>query len=78
MIGFHGQRRALDSNPETNPLGEDVAKGWHAQLKEKDQFINAATLAGQTHTQLIKKPLRNYQQDYAKAAKLSQFVGVMF
>ena len=75
MIGFHGQRRALDSNPETNPLGEDVAKGWHAQLKEKDQFINAATLAGQTHTQLIKKALEKLPTRLRESGELVAICG---
>ena len=75
MIGFHGQRRALDSNPETNPLGEDVAKGWHAQLKEKDQFINAATLAGQTHAQLIKKALEKLPARLRESGELVAICG---
>ncbi|MCK8908644.1 phage major capsid protein, P2 family [Haemophilus influenzae] len=57
MIGFHGERRALDSDHEANPLGQDVAKGWHAQLKEKGQIVHAATLEGKSPAQLIKKAL---------------------
>lgn len=51
MVGFHGTHRAEDSDSENNPLGEDVAKGWHAQLKEKGQIIHATS--GQSLTQLI-------------------------
>ena len=43
MIGFNGERWADDSDPIQNPLGQDVAKGWIAQLKEKradDQCCN--------------------------------------
>lgn len=55
MVGFHGTHRALDSDPQNNPLGEDVAKGWCAQLQEKTQVIHAADLAGQSTAQLIAK-----------------------
>ena len=55
MVGFHGTHRAEDSDPENNPLGEDVAKGWHAQLKEKGQVIQATN--GQGPVQLIKQAL---------------------
>ncbi|WP_077426551.1 P2 family phage major capsid protein [Rodentibacter heidelbergensis] len=57
MVGFHGTHRAEDSDPQAHPLGEDMAKGWHAQLKEKAQVIQAGELSGQTTAQLIKKAL---------------------
>ena len=51
MVGFHGTHRAEDSAPEANPLGEDVMKGWNAQLKEKGQIIHATS--GESTLQLI-------------------------
>ena len=57
MIGFNGERWADDSDPIQNPLGQDVAKGWIAQLKEKGQMINAATEQGASMNQLIAKAL---------------------
>ena len=57
MIGFNGERWADDSDPVQNPLGQDVAKGWTAQLKEKGQIINAATEQGASINQLIAKAL---------------------
>ena len=57
MIGCNGERWADDSDPVQNPLGQDVAKGWTAQLKEKGQMINAATEQGASINQLIAKAL---------------------
>lgn len=57
MVGFHGTRRTADTDPENNPLGQDVAKGWHANLREKGQVLHASTLSGQSTAQLIKKAL---------------------
>ncbi|GIU12967.1 phage major capsid protein, P2 family [Shewanella sp. MBTL60-007] len=34
-VGFNGKTVAATSNPETNPMGEDVNKGWHQIVKEK-------------------------------------------
>ncbi|QLB44723.1 phage major capsid protein, P2 family [Mannheimia pernigra] len=34
MIGFNGASRAKDSNRTTNPLLQDVAKGWLAKIEE--------------------------------------------
>lgn len=34
MIGFNGTSRATDSNRVTNPLLQDVAKGWLAKIEE--------------------------------------------
>lgn len=33
-IGFNGQYSALDTQPNENPRGEDVNKGWHAIARE--------------------------------------------
>lgn len=34
-VGFNGTSIAADSDPEANPLGEDVNKGWHQIVTEK-------------------------------------------
>ena len=34
-VGFNGTSVAVDSDPEANPMGEDVNKGWHQIVKEK-------------------------------------------
>ena len=54
MIGFHGQQRANDSDPEQNPLGQDLAKGWIAQLKEHNQTLDASTHQGKSINAMIK------------------------
>ena len=54
MIGFHGKQRANDSDPEQNPLGQDVAKGWIAQLKEHNQTLDASTHQGKSINAVIK------------------------
>lgn len=40
-VGFNGVSIATDTNPETNPLGEDINKGWHQIVKENapDQIM---------------------------------------
>ncbi|WP_102794284.1 phage major capsid protein, P2 family [Bowmanella denitrificans] len=35
MIGWHGTSIALTTDPETNPLGQDVNKGWLQILREQ-------------------------------------------
>ena len=54
MIGFHGKQRTNDSDPEQNPLGQDVAKGWIAQLKEHNQTLDASTHQGKSINAVIK------------------------
>jgi P2 family phage major capsid protein len=34
-VGFNGTSAAATTNPATNPLGQDVNKGWHQLVKEK-------------------------------------------
>ncbi|HEO9045949.1 TPA: phage major capsid protein, P2 family [Enterobacter kobei] len=34
-VGFNGTRAAEDTDPETNPMGEDVAPGWHQIVKTR-------------------------------------------
>ncbi|PKG57728.1 phage major capsid protein, P2 family [Shewanella sp. GutDb-MelDb] len=34
-VGFNGTSVAVDSDPDANPMGEDVNKGWHQIVKEK-------------------------------------------
>ncbi|WP_143530996.1 P2 family phage major capsid protein [Rodentibacter ratti] len=75
MVGFHGTHRAEDSDPETNPLGEDVAKGWHTQLKEKAQVIHADELSGQTTAQLIKKALEKLPAKLRESGDLIAICG---
>ena len=43
-IGFNGTSVADDTNPTTNPLGQDVNKGWHQLVKDKaaDQIMTDA------------------------------------
>lgn len=43
-VGFNGTSVAVDTNPTTNPLGQDVNKGWHQLVKEKapDQIMTDA------------------------------------
>jgi len=43
-VGFNGTSRAVDTDPEANPLGEDVNKGWHQLVKETkaDQIVTDA------------------------------------
>lgn len=43
-VGFNGTSVAADTNPTTNPLGQDVNKGWHQLAKEKapDQVMTDA------------------------------------
>lgn len=43
-IGFNGTSVAADTNPTTNPLGQDVNKGWHQLVKDKapDQIMTDA------------------------------------
>ena len=40
-VGFNGVSVADTTNPKTNPLGEDVNKGWHQIVKENapDQIV---------------------------------------
>ena len=57
MIGFHGKQRANDSDPEQNPLGQDVAKGWIAQLKEHNQTLDASAHQGKNTNALIQLAL---------------------
>ena len=40
-VGFNGTSIAETSNPVTNPMGQDVNKGWHQIVKEKapDQIV---------------------------------------
>lgn len=40
-VGFNGVSIATTTNPTTNPLGQDVNKGWHQLVKEKapDQVV---------------------------------------
>lgn len=40
-VGFNGTSVAATSNPTTNPLGQDVNKGWHKIVSEKapDQIM---------------------------------------
>lgn len=42
-VGFNGTSVASTTNPATNPLGQDVNKGWHQLVKEKapDQVMTA-------------------------------------
>ncbi|MER0497308.1 P2 family phage major capsid protein [Aeromonas hydrophila] len=35
-VGFHGQTAAVNTDPETNPNGEDVMMGWPALAKAAD------------------------------------------
>ncbi|MEN3159579.1 phage major capsid protein, P2 family [Alkalimonas sp. NCh-2] len=43
-VGFNGVSIAANTNPTTNPLGQDVNKGWHQLVKEKapDQVVTDA------------------------------------
>lgn len=34
-VGFNGTSAAADTDPDANPLGEDVNKGWHKIVSEK-------------------------------------------
>lgn len=45
-VGFNGTSIATDTDPETNPLGQDVNKGWLTVAKEKQpaQVLASATL----------------------------------
>lgn len=51
-IGFHGKSIAKTTDPETNPNGEDVNKGWLQYVKERkpEQVLSNAILdpTGQT------------------------------
>ncbi|MEZ9198571.1 phage major capsid protein, P2 family [Shewanella sp. 10N.286.54.B9] len=40
-VGFNGKTVAENSDPDANPMGEDVNKGWHQIVKEKaaDQIV---------------------------------------
>lgn len=75
MVGFHGTHRALDSDPENNPLGQDVAKGWNAQLKEKNQFIHAPDFAGKSPAQLMKKGLEKLPERLRESGDLIAICG---
>lgn len=43
-VGFNGKTVAENSDPDANPMGEDVNKGWHQIVKEKaaDQIMTDA------------------------------------
>ncbi|STQ74594.1 phage major capsid protein, P2 family [Grimontia hollisae] len=45
-VGFHGTSVAETTNPTTNPMGQDVNKGWLTIVKEKaaGQVLASATL----------------------------------
>lgn len=75
MVGFHGTHRAPDSDPENNPLGQDVAKGWNAQLKEKNQFIHAPDFAGKSPAQLMKKGLEKLPERLRESGDLIAICG---
>ena len=34
-VGFNGTSAAVDTDPDANPLGQDVNKGWHQIVKDK-------------------------------------------
>ncbi|WP_350223255.1 P2 family phage major capsid protein [Escherichia coli] len=44
-IGFNGKSFAENTNPATNPNGEDVNKGWHQLAKEYDGGSHVLTTA---------------------------------
>ncbi|GIX39055.1 MAG: phage capsid protein [Silanimonas sp.] len=46
LIGFHGVSRAATSNPTTNPLLQDVNKGWLQHYRERAPQRVLATGAG--------------------------------
>jgi len=51
QIGFYGESRAATSDPETNPKGQDVAKGWLKKLEEQNpaNFLVEGGTTGEIH-----------------------------
>lgn len=44
MVGLNGTHQSNNSNPETAPLGEDVAKGWLQKIREHAQNHNGQSV----------------------------------
>ncbi|MCW9698766.1 MULTISPECIES: P2 family phage major capsid protein [unclassified Avibacterium] len=55
MIGFNGKSRSNHSNPDSNPLAQDVKKGWVQKIKENapEKIITAGNVgAGEKYKNL--------------------------
>ncbi|WP_295894106.1 phage major capsid protein, P2 family [uncultured Vibrio sp.] len=77
-IGFHGTSIAVgDTNPEANPLGQDVNKGWLAIVKEKApaQVLASADLDPTGATQGSYKNLDSLANDLENTSIHEVFQG---
>ncbi|MBN6070337.1 P2 family phage major capsid protein [Aggregatibacter actinomycetemcomitans] len=75
MIGFHGERRAADSDPMQNLLGQDVAKGWVKQLKDSGQVLDATAHQGKSANGLIKLALEKLPVKLRESGELIAVCG---
>lgn len=81
MLGWQGVSRASTSNPELNPLAQDVKKGWLQKIREgKPQaVINGASVGeGQTFKNinaLIKQGLSKISPAYATGGDMIAICG---